>query len=232
MRSLSPVIAGIVPLFAVSPDCKVSTASTCLKSGSRRSSSPTSWPRYASGSERTATSGYFGQQDDLGCVSRGHQVECLGEPGERETVADDRGRVETLIQQGAGAGPSLAHAPPRDAVDASALEDDLAREIDGEGTGRDPEERDAPPGGQRGEALVDGLGGAAHLEHDVHAVSVGALAEPGHDVVVGVDRLGAARAPAGGGALGVDVCAEDAARPRQPGDAHGHESDRTAPEDG
>ncbi len=52
IRSVSPVIVGMTPVFAVNPDWKVSTASVCLNSASSASSA--SWSVIVPAIVRTA----------------------------------------------------------------------------------------------------------------------------------------------------------------------------------
>src|SRR3972149_473472 len=94
-------------------------------------------------------------------VAAFHSGYGLVELVEREVVGEDGVDVElTRKQQALHAGPGGEHAPPVDAVDVQALEDDLVH-VDRHGTPVDAEDVDAPRGLRELEGEFEEFRGAA-----------------------------------------------------------------------
>ena len=113
-------------------------------------------------------------------------VRCL----ERKPVRDDGRRIELARAKKAGhRQPRVVHAPADDAVDREPFEDDLGREVDVHRLRRNAEHLHAAAHAHERECLVNRRRNARHLEHDVHAESVGVPLHDGlgfvrmHDVV-------------------------------------------------
>ena len=122
--------------------------------------------------------------------------------------------------------------PAGDPVDADALEDHLLRDVDDGRARMRPQQRDAAAVGHARQARVQGRLGAGHLQHHVHAVTVGrarrirATTSSCASIATCAPMRLATAQP-----LGVEVGGEDVPRAGHAGDGDGHQADRAAAQD-
>lgn len=170
--------------------------------------------------------GHF--QHDLNRFSRLHELEATFEVGEWEVVGDNGFEVEAARKKKTfDLIPGFEHFAAVDAEDGGPFEDDVVGEVEGDGFGGEAEEGGGAAVAKGGEALVNGLGVAAHFEQDFGALVVCELAcFGGPRVVFGVERSVGAEFLGKLEAAGADVGDENFAGAGGVGDGDGHEADR------
>src|SRR5579864_5472845 len=113
---------------------------------------------------------------NLARLPRLQPLHALGEIFHCDAIRDHRVQVELAgFQQRGHLVPGLIHAAAVDALDGDPLEDDVLGEIQRDGLGGQPEERDAPAAAHDVECRSDGARVAGHLEDDIHAKSACSL---------------------------------------------------------
>src|SRR5579859_7947727 len=165
--------------------------------------------------------------DYFAAVTGLHNLHSLVNAVEGEGMGDDVFQVQFAgFEDAARAIPGVKDAPPGDTQHGRAFEDDVVGKVKFDHAGWQAQQRDAAPVAQRLEALANGSRMARHLQHHIHAETIGNI----ENLLDGIDftrveRIGCTHRSRQVEAFGIGFDGEDGTRAR-----HARQANRPQPD--